>query len=81
MSGAAVSVLSLAIWAYLLLGRGWFWLCRERDDAAALESTRPVVAALHSPSPDGRSSERPLERGDAVSDRINKSDSTDCNLF
>jgi hypothetical protein len=31
---------------------------------------RPVVAVLHSPSPDGRSSERPLERGDAVSARV-----------
>jgi hopene-associated glycosyltransferase HpnB len=59
MIGAGVSVLSLAIWAYLLLGRGWFWLCRERDDspAAALESTRPVVAAL-------------AECGDAVNDRV-----------
>ena len=31
---AAVSLLPLAIWAYLLFGRGWFWLCGERDDAA-----------------------------------------------
>jgi hopene-associated glycosyltransferase HpnB len=31
---AAVSLLPLAIWAYLLFGRGWFWLCRERDDCA-----------------------------------------------
>jgi hopene-associated glycosyltransferase HpnB len=31
----AVSLVPLAIWAYLLLGRGWFWLCGERDDAAA----------------------------------------------
>jgi hopene-associated glycosyltransferase HpnB len=35
MIGAAISVLSLAIWAYLLIGRGWFWLCRQRDDLAA----------------------------------------------
>jgi peptide/nickel transport system ATP-binding protein len=34
------------------------------------------VAALHSPSSDGRSSERPLERGDAVNDCVYKSDST-----
>ena len=27
--------LPVLIWAYLLLGRGWFWLCRERDDSAA----------------------------------------------
>jgi hopene-associated glycosyltransferase HpnB len=29
------SLIPLAIWAYLLSGRGWFWLCRERDDSAA----------------------------------------------
>jgi peptide/nickel transport system ATP-binding protein len=43
----------------------------ERDP---LGSTR--VAALRSPSNEGRSSERPLERGDAVNDRVYKSDST-----
>jgi hopene-associated glycosyltransferase HpnB len=32
---AAVSLLPVAIWAYLLFGRGWFWLCGERDDSAA----------------------------------------------
>ena len=32
---AAASLLPLAIWAYLLFGRGRFWLCRERDDSAA----------------------------------------------
>jgi hopene-associated glycosyltransferase HpnB len=32
---AAVSLVPLAIWGYLLFGRGWFWLCRERDDSAA----------------------------------------------
>jgi hopene-associated glycosyltransferase HpnB len=35
MMGVAVSLIPLAIWAYLLFGRGWFWLCRERDDSAA----------------------------------------------
>jgi hopene-associated glycosyltransferase HpnB len=34
----AVSLVPLAVWAYLLFGRGWFWLCRERDDAAASAS-------------------------------------------
>ena len=29
-----VSLIPLAIWAYLLFGRGWFWLCGERDDSA-----------------------------------------------
>jgi hopene-associated glycosyltransferase HpnB len=32
---AAVSLIPLAIWAYLLFGRGLFWLCGERDDSAA----------------------------------------------
>ena len=30
-----VSLIPLAVWAYLLVGRGWFWLCRERDDSVA----------------------------------------------
>jgi hopene-associated glycosyltransferase HpnB len=32
----AISLIPLAIWAYLLPGRGWFWLCGERDDTAAV---------------------------------------------
>jgi hopene-associated glycosyltransferase HpnB len=35
---AAISLIPLAIWAYLLFGRGWFWLCGERDDTAAVAS-------------------------------------------
>ena len=35
MIAVAISLLPLAIWAYLLFGRGWFWLCGERDDFAA----------------------------------------------
>ena len=31
---AALSLLMLGIWVYLLLGRGWFWRCSERDSAA-----------------------------------------------
>jgi hopene-associated glycosyltransferase HpnB len=73
MSLAAISLVPLAIWAYLLFGRGWFWLCGERDDSAAAASsveqgqiafgaTRPIVAAL-------------AERGDAVNDRVYKADS------
>ena len=34
----AVSLLPLGLWAYLLFGRGWFWLCRELDGAAAAMS-------------------------------------------
>ena len=29
---AALGLLALAIWLYLLMGRGGFWLARERDD-------------------------------------------------
>src|ERR1700733_9638659 len=32
----ALSFIPLVGWCCLLFGRGWFWLCRERDDAAAL---------------------------------------------
>ena len=36
MIAVAVSLIPLAIWAFLLFGRGWFWLCGERDDSAAV---------------------------------------------
>ena len=39
----ALALLSLAIWGYLLLGRGGFWLGRERDDAAAAALASPSV--------------------------------------
>jgi hopene-associated glycosyltransferase HpnB len=32
MIAAAVTGLALAIWLVLAFGRGWFWLCRERDE-------------------------------------------------
>jgi hopene-associated glycosyltransferase HpnB len=35
MITVAVSLVPLAIWAYLLFGRGRFWLWGERDDSAA----------------------------------------------
>ena len=38
---AAISLVPLAIWAYLLFGRGWFWLCGERDDFAAVANKAP----------------------------------------
>ncbi len=38
MITAALALLSLAVWAYLLFGRGWFWLCGERDDRGASAS-------------------------------------------
>ena len=42
---SAISLLPLGLWAYLLFGRGWFWLCRERDKtAAAASEARPKNA-------------------------------------
>lgn len=42
-----VVFLSLVIWLVLLLGRGWFWLCRERDDEAVpAPSSWPAVTAV-----------------------------------
>src|SRR5580693_4487117 len=38
---SAISLIPLAIWAYLLFGRGWFWLCGERDDSAAVANMTP----------------------------------------
>ncbi len=40
---AALSFVPLVVWAYLLLGRGGFWLCRERDASAAKASGGPSV--------------------------------------
>jgi len=36
MIGTAIAFLALAAWAYLLIGRGRFWLGRERDDSVRL---------------------------------------------
>ena len=43
-----LSFLSLAVWAYLLVGRGAFWRCGERDDTAAPPSPTiwPNVVAV-----------------------------------
>jgi hopene-associated glycosyltransferase HpnB len=46
-----VAVASLAAWLYLLVGRGGFWRCRERDDtlpagAATLAGDARVVAVV-----------------------------------
>jgi hopene-associated glycosyltransferase HpnB len=44
----AIACLALAIWIYLLLFRGGFWLARERDDRDKLEAseTWPSVTAV-----------------------------------
>ena len=38
---ATAALIPLAVWAYLLFGRGGFWLCRERDDSPAAAKPRP----------------------------------------
>jgi hopene-associated glycosyltransferase HpnB len=43
----AVASIALAVWLYLLLGRGGFWRCTERDDWGAAELPAwPRVAAV-----------------------------------
>ncbi|SEP76302.1 hopene-associated glycosyltransferase HpnB [Faunimonas pinastri] len=49
MIALGLSLLSLAIWIYLLVGRGFFWLARERDDdlpARADLANWPKVTAI-----------------------------------
>jgi hopene-associated glycosyltransferase HpnB len=42
-----LSALALAIWIYLVLARGGFWLCRERDDTRApLPAVPPQIAIV-----------------------------------
>jgi len=47
-----VASMVLAIWLYLLLGRGGFWLGRERDDEIAAASARWPSAAVIIPARD-----------------------------
>jgi hopene-associated glycosyltransferase HpnB len=48
MSLAALGLLALAIWLYLLVARGRFWLARDRDDCDVLPEPErwPSVAAV-----------------------------------
>ncbi|HET6222059.1 MAG TPA: glycosyltransferase [Dongiaceae bacterium] len=42
-----IGLLSLAVWLYLLVARGGFWLARERDDGATAPPPRwPAVVAV-----------------------------------
>jgi hopene-associated glycosyltransferase HpnB len=41
-----LGLLALAIWLYLLLGRGGFWLARERDESPTMLSHWPSVTAV-----------------------------------
>jgi hopene-associated glycosyltransferase HpnB len=46
--GTIIGLIAFAIWAYLLAGRGGFWLARERDDRMALPPPQrwPSVVAV-----------------------------------
>jgi hopene-associated glycosyltransferase HpnB len=47
MALLAIAALALAVWLYMLAGRGGFWLCRVRDDAVARQLPRwPHVTAV-----------------------------------
>jgi hopene-associated glycosyltransferase HpnB len=48
MTIVVLSFIPLAAWLYLLLGRGWFWLCRDRDDLAAAGETHSAHSMLAS---------------------------------
>jgi hopene-associated glycosyltransferase HpnB len=41
-----LAFLALAVWIYLLLGRGFFWAARERDGEAPQPATWPAVTAV-----------------------------------
>ncbi len=41
MSAELLAVVALAIWAYLLIGRGFFWLARESDDSLVADAKAP----------------------------------------
>lgn len=47
MANDLLASMVVAIWAYLLLGRGCFWLCRQRDNGAASgEVFWPAIVAV-----------------------------------
>ncbi|MGH6971298.1 MAG: glycosyltransferase, partial [Caulobacteraceae bacterium] len=48
MTAAVLGAAAVAAWIYLILGRGFFWLARERDDAdlPADPATWPCVVAV-----------------------------------
>jgi hopene-associated glycosyltransferase HpnB len=47
MIADGIALLSLAIWGYLLVGHGGFWLAGERDDAVAPDpASRPPLAVV-----------------------------------
>jgi hopene-associated glycosyltransferase HpnB len=47
---AAIWLIPVVVWLWLLLGRGWFWRCTERDDAAPLQKESQPEASGAWPS-------------------------------
>ena len=45
MIATSLAVLPVVVWLYLLLGRGGFWLCGERDDRALIGGGETVAPA------------------------------------
>lgn len=47
MANDLLASMAVAVWAYLLIGRGGFWLTRQRDDGAASEQGPwPAIVAI-----------------------------------
>ena len=45
MIATGVALIAVCAWVYLLFGRGWFWLGRERDDSAPAASEEALQTA------------------------------------
>ena len=41
-----LAILALVVWIYLLVGRGMFWLARERDGGEGTLAAWPSVTAI-----------------------------------
>jgi len=41
-----LAALALAVWIYLIVGRGMFWIARERDGGEGTLVARPSVTAI-----------------------------------
>jgi hypothetical protein len=51
----AIGLLALAIWLYLLVARGGFWRCRERDDGEFAAPARwPAARSIAIPAAKNR---------------------------
>jgi hopene-associated glycosyltransferase HpnB len=50
MIALSLAAVSLGVWLYLVFARGWFWLGRERDDAAIAPPAAPPPVAIVVPA-------------------------------